>query len=99
MDLTNLGTNFSLVRDHLALFVSLLFGLPVVSFVGIKFWIAGRSAKVQRSTNWFVPTDLESDAAKMHYSMQHNSVAFAHRVHRASRHATAVRDSSSRRSV
>ena len=99
MDPVSLGTNLSMVHDHLPLFVCLLFGLPIVSFIGIKFWIAGRSTRVQRTTNWFVPTDLESESAKLHYSMQNNSVAFAHRVTRNSRHAVAVRNSSSRRSA
>lgn len=97
MDPANLNSNISLVRDHLPLIVCLLVGIPAVSFIGMKFWIATCSAKVQRSTNWFVPTDLDSDTAKLHYSMQHNSVAFAHQVHRNSRHAVAVRHSSSRR--
>jgi hypothetical protein len=99
MDPVSLSVNLSMLRDHLPLFVCLLFGVPALSFIGMKFWIAGRSSKVQRSSNWFVPTDLESDAAKMHYTMQHNSVAFAHQVHRNSRHAVAVRNSSSRRST
>jgi hypothetical protein len=98
MDPASFSANLSVVRDHMALFACLLFGVPALSFICIKFWIVGRTGKVQRSTNWFVPTDLESDAAKMHYSMQHNSVAFAHQVHRNSRHAVAVRNSSSRRS-
>jgi hypothetical protein len=97
MDPASFGANFSMVRDHLQLFAFLLFGLPVISFISIRFWIAGRSARVQRTTNWFVPNDLESDAAKTHFSMQHNSVAFAHRVHRNSRHTVAVRKSSTRR--
>jgi len=46
--------------------------------------------------SWFVPSDLESDAAKMHISMQHSSVAFAHRVDRNSRDTVAVRKSSTR---
>ena len=99
MDPANFGANLSFVRDHLPLFVFLLFGVPAVSFISMKFWIAGRSAKVQRATNWFVPTDLESESAKLHYSMQHNSVAFVHQVHRNSRHAVAARNSSSRRSA
>ena len=99
MDPASFGPNLSMVRDHLPLFLFLLFGLPIASFVAIKFWIAGRSARVQRTTNWFVPTDLESDAARMHFSLQHNSVAFARRVHRNSRHAVAARNSNSRRSA
>ena len=97
MDAANLSGNFDLVRDHLTLIVCLLFGVPAASFLCMKFWTASRSARVQRRTNWFVPADLESDAAKMHYAMQHNSVAFAHQVHRNSRHAVAVRNSGSRR--
>lgn len=99
MNPASIGANLSLVREHLPLFVFLLFGVPAVSFISIKFWIAGRSARVQRTTNWFVPTDLESESAHMHYSMQHQSVAFAHRVNRNSRHAVAVRNTSSRRSA
>jgi|GEM_PF-6274556 len=99
MDPASFGANLSIVREHLPLFVLLLFGVPALSFISMKFLIAGRSAKTQRTTNWFVPTDLESDSAKLHYSMQHNSVAFAHQVHRNSRHAVAARNSSSRRSA
>ena len=98
MDPASFGTNFSMVREHLQLFATLLFGLPAVSFVSIKFWIAGRSTKPQRATDWFVPSDLESEAARMHYEMGRSSVAFAHRVNRNSRHAAAGRNSSSRRS-
>lgn len=99
MDFTNFGSNFSMVREHLSLFAFLLFGLPLFSFVSIKFWIAGRSSRVQRATNWFVPNELESEAARMHYDMRHQSVAFAHRAYRNSRHAVAVRKPSSRRSA
>ena len=99
MDPSSIGANLLIVRTHLELFVVLLVALPAFSFLLMKFWIAGRSTKVQRTTNWFVPTDLESDSAKMHYRMQHNSVAFAHQVHRNSRHAVAVRNSSSRQSI
>jgi hypothetical protein len=99
MDPSSFGANLSIVRAHLELLVVLLVALPAFSFLLMKFWIVGRTTKVQRTTNWFVPTDLESDSAKMHYSMQHNSVAFAHQVHRNSRHAVAVRNSSSRRSI
>jgi hypothetical protein len=96
MDPAILSLNLSSLSDHLRLFVCLLFGLPTVSFVGIRFWIARHSAKVQRNTNWFVPTDLESDAARMHYSLQHNSVAFGHLVRPNSRAAV---NSSIRRDV
>lgn len=70
MEIANLGANFSLVRDHLSLFSLLLFALPLSSFLGIKFWTAARASKVQRSTDWFVPTDLDSEAARLHYSLQ-----------------------------
>ena len=79
MDPANFTANLSMVRDHLPLFLCLLFGLPIVGFIGILYW--------QRNTHWFVPTDLESDAAKMHYSMEHDSAAFAHHLHRRERHS------------
>jgi hypothetical protein len=84
MDPAILTVNMSMARDHLQLFVCLLFALPAISFISIKCWIAARAGKVQRTTNWFVPTDLDSDAARLHASMQHNSVAFAHLAHRSS---------------
>ena len=87
MDPANFTANLSMVRDHLPLFLCLLFGLPIVGFIGILYWVAAHAAKVQRNTHWFVPTDLESDAAKMHYSMEHDSAAFAHHLHRRERHS------------
>lgn len=99
MDPANFGPNLSVVRDHLPFFLFLLFGLPVMSFIGFKFWIVGHSARVQRTTHWFVPTEIESDAARMHFSLQHNSVAFNRQVHRKARHAGAARNASSRRSA
>ena len=78
MDVPNLGANFSMVREHLQLFAVLLFALPSASFLSIKLWIAARANKVQRTTDWFVPDDLESDSARIHFSMGRNSVAFAH---------------------
>jgi hypothetical protein len=85
MDPATLGATLSTIREYLPLFFLLLFGLPIITFVAITFWIAGRSAKVQRTTNWFVPTDLESDAARMHFSMQHNSTDFTRQRRRAAR--------------
>ncbi len=99
MDPSSIVGNLSMVRSHFELFVFLFFGLPALSFLAMKFWIASRSARAQRVTNWFVPTDLESESARTHYSMQQQSVAFAHQLHRNSRHAVAVRKSSSRRSA
>ena len=90
MDIPNLGANFSMVREHLQLFAVLLFALPLISFVSIKFWIAARASKTQRLTNWFVPDDLDSEAAHVHYSMGRNSVAFA-RARRRPRPAPAAR--------
>lgn len=79
MDIPNLGANFSMVREHLQLFAIFLFALPSASFLTIKLWLAARGArKTQRTTNWFVPDDLESEAARLHFSMGRNSVAFAH---------------------
>jgi hypothetical protein len=99
MELANLGGDLSFVREHLQLFTFLLFGVPLISFACIKFWAASHSAKVQRTTNWFVPTDLESETARTHYGMGHQSVAFAHQINRNSRHAVAARKSNLRRSA
>lgn len=66
MDPSSIGANLSILRDHFAPFVVLLFSLPALTFLVMKFWIAGRSAKTQRTTNWFVPTDLESESALQH---------------------------------
>ena len=90
MEIADLGTNLSLVRDHLSLFSLLLFALPLTSFLGIKFWIAARASKVQRSTNWFVPTDLDSEAARLHYSMGRQSTGFTQR--RNLRHSVIQQD-------
>jgi hypothetical protein len=98
MDPSSIGANLATFRDHLEFLVALLVVLPAVSFLLMKFWIAGRSARVPRTTNWVIP-DLESESAPTHHSMQQHSVAFAHQVSRNSRHAVAVRNSSSRRSA
>jgi hypothetical protein len=78
VDVPNLGRNLSMVSEHLQLFAILLFALPSASFLSIKLWIAARASKSQRTRNWFVPDDLESDAARLHYSMGKHSVAFAY---------------------
>ena len=86
MDIANFGANFSMLREHLTLFAFLVFALPLISFAGIKCWIAARANKSQRRTDWFVPTDLESKAASRHYEMMHDSLAFAP-IRRRSRRA------------
>ena len=78
MDIPNLGANFSMMREQLLLFVLLLFALPLISFVAIKLWIAARANKTQRTSNWFVPDDLKSEAARIHYSLGGNHVAVSH---------------------
>ena len=82
MDLANVSVNFAMLREHLQLFAALFFALPLVSFLSFKFWIAARANKTQRATNWFVPADLDSDAARIHYAMGHQSIAFARQVRR-----------------
>ena len=84
MELASFGANFSSIFEHLQLVVILLFCLPAISFAAIKFWIACRSKKIQPTTNWFVPDDLDSEVACMHYKLVHNSAAFAHQIHRNS---------------
>lgn len=78
MDIPNLGASFSMVSAHFELFAVLLFALPLISFLSIRLWIAARANKVQRTSDWFVPADLESEAARIHYAMGRNPVAFAH---------------------
>lgn len=78
MDIPNLVANFSMMREHLLLFAMLLFALPLISFVTIKLWIAARASKSQRTTDWFVADDLESEAARIHHALGQASVAFAH---------------------
>jgi hypothetical protein len=97
MDFANFGGSFPMVREHLTLFGSLLFTLPLTSFITIKLWIAARANKSQRKTNWFVPDNLESEAARLHYGMGHQSVAFARQVRRNSPHMVAGRNSRMRR--
>lgn len=96
MEIQNLGANFSMVQEHFELFIILLFALPLISFVSIKFWIAAHASKVQRSTDWFVPTDLESETAHIHYGMGQNSVAFKHKSRpnlRPAQHSSKIRRS------
>jgi len=98
MDPQNLGASFTILHDHLQLMLCLFFGLPPLSFVSIRFWIAARASRVQRTTSWFVPDDLQSDAARLHYSLQHHSVAFTNSRPRHPRHAIAITNVPSRRS-
>jgi hypothetical protein len=93
VDIPNLGTNLAMAREHLQIFAILLFAVPVISFVSIKLWIAARASKTQRTTNWFVPDDLESETARLHYSMGRSSVAFAHARKPVARRDTKVRRS------
>jgi len=85
VNFANFGGNLPMVREHLTLVLFLLFAMPVTSFMMIKLWIAARANKSQRRTEWFVPHDLESEAARFHYSMGHQSVAFAKQVRRGRR--------------
>lgn len=80
MDFANFGGNFPMLREHITLIGSLLLALPFTSFMIIRLWIAARANQSQRRTEWFVPTDLRSESARFHYSMGHQSVAFARQV-------------------
>ena len=95
MDPSSIGAGLTNVREHLPLFLACLAGLPIVSFLTLKLWIAGHASKAQRTTNWFVPTDLESESERMHYNMQKGSVAFASRK-RLSRSLAPARSVSTR---
>ena len=82
MNFANFGGNLPMVREHLTLFGFLFFLLPVASLMIIKLWSTARASKSQRKTEWFVPHDLESESARFHYRMGHQSVAFARQVRR-----------------
>jgi hypothetical protein len=65
MDIMNLGSTLSIVRDHLPLFAFLLLALPPFSVITIKFWLAHQSAsKTQAPTEWFVSRDQDSDGMR-----------------------------------
>lgn len=87
MDIANFGANFSMAREHLTLFAFLVFALPFIGFAGAKLWIAARASKSQRRRDWFVPVDFNSEAARLHYSMGNQSVAFV-TARRHPRHTT-----------
>lgn len=62
MDFIDLTADLYVVRAHIEFFACLLFALPPVSFLGIKFLLTTRTAsKVQRSTQWFVPSEPEAE--------------------------------------
>ena len=77
MEIPNPIAHFSMAQEHLLLFAVLLFAMPVLSFLGMKLFTAARAKKAPRTTLWFVPDDLDSDAAHLHFSMRRNSMAFA----------------------
>ena len=65
MDILNLGADASVVRSNIELFAFLLMALPAISFLMMKFWLATRvSSKVQRTTEWVVPQELEPERAR-----------------------------------
>ena len=77
MEIPNPIAHFSMVQEHLLLFAVLLLAMPVISFLCIKLWTSARAKKVPHNTLWFVPDDLDSDAAEMYFSMRRNSLALA----------------------
>jgi hypothetical protein len=77
VEIPNPIAHFSMVQGHLLLFALFLLALPVISFLCIKLWTTARASKVPHNTLWFVPDDLDSHAAHMHFSMRRNSMAFA----------------------
>jgi len=79
MDPSSIGAGLATLRQHLPVFLICMAGLPVLSFLTLKLWVARSATKVQRSTNWFVPDDLESETARVHYGMRGQSVAFSNR--------------------
>ena len=85
MNFVFFGGFLFLVCEYLTVFGFLFFALPVASFMIIKLWSAARASKSQRKTEWFVPNDLESESARFHYGMGHQSVEFARQARRGRR--------------
>jgi hypothetical protein len=93
MDIVNLGANLSIVRDHLLSFSFLLFALPPFTFLSIKFWLTARAAsKVQRTTQWSVPADLDSGGMRSLCETRQGSVASVHQLQPQTRDVAAMKD-------
>jgi len=65
MDILKLGVDASVVRSHIEFLAFLLLALPAISFLTMKFWVTTRAtSKVQRTTEWVVPQELEPERAR-----------------------------------
>jgi hypothetical protein len=100
MDILNLGADASVVRSHIELFALLLLGLPAISFLTMKFWLATRAAsKVQRTTEWVVPQHLESEGARSLRARPARTSLMVHQIESQRRHAAATKIASLKRSA
>jgi hypothetical protein len=71
MDIANLGASFPAIQAHLQFFAFLLFALPAMSFIGIKFWLAARStSNAPRIPKWYVPPSEDSEGANCFFDYE-----------------------------
>ena len=100
MDIANLSADLSVVRAHLELFAFLLLAVPPISFLTIKFWLtASAASKVQHSTEWVVPRELDSDGDRSLFESK-PAVAFSiHQIESQRRHAAAMKTARIKRSA
>ena len=100
MDTLNLGADASVLRSHIELFAFLLLALPAISFLTMKFWLATRTtSKVQRTTEWVVPQELEPERARPLRGRPASSTLTVHQIACQRRHAAATKIPSLKRSA
>ena len=100
MDTLSFSVNASVVRSHIELFAFLLLALPAISFLTMKFWLATRAtSKVQRTTEWVVPQELEPERARSLRGRPARTSLTVHQIECQRRHAAAMKISSLKRSA
>ena len=91
MDLIKTLSELSFLRQQLAFFCLLFFALPPLSFIAIKFLLGARAAsRTQRTTQWFVPQDLDSDAMRNLFDRQPAPAFSTRQIHPDPRRAKEV---------
>jgi len=79
MDPMHLTLGLSFALDHAEIYGYLLLALPALSFLSIKIWFISRDdAKAERTTQWYLPPSVESDAMKIVFNHSRRSVVFVH---------------------
>lgn len=75
----NLTLSLPLAQTHAESYGFLLFVLPALSFLLIKIWFISRDdAKAERTSQWFLPQNMESDATRLVFNYSRRSVVFVH---------------------